>query len=186
MSGKLRLTVTPYSFDKSLFNAFSDVFTLVGNTDWVCFIDCDVAFLEMSDFGHLIQGYIDRYPETGMFTCYASRCHYGCQRTDFDMESDSIKDVAQKSIDVKEKGLWEYVNIERKIAGHLIVIQKKTWRAIFPELRKMVLKKDKKILGFDTQLSNAILKKGYDIKLMEGIFVFHYLRMLNGKNDKIK
>lgn len=184
--GKLRLTVTPYSFNKNLFEAYSDVMSLVNNDDWVCFIDCDVAFLETSDFGHLIQGYIDRYPETGMFTCYASRCHYGCQMTDFDMETDSIMAIAQKTVDVRDSMLWEYETIERKIAGHLIAIKKSTWLNILPILKKKVTKRDKKILGFDTQLSNAILHNGFDIKLMKGVFIFHYLRMLNGSNDKLE
>jgi hypothetical protein len=181
----LRLITTPYSFNKSLFEAYSDIFSLVNDDDWVCFIDGDVAFLEMSDFGHIIQGYIDRYPETGLFTCYASRCHYECQKTDFDMSTDSIKEVAKKTVAMRSK-LWEYSTIERRIAGHLIVMQKSTWNKIFPILEINVLKKRKKILGFDTLLSNAVCYHGFDIKLMKGLFVFHYLRMLNGTNDKIE
>ena len=185
MAGKLRLTVTPYSFSKNMFGAYCDIMSMVNADDWVCFTDCDVAFLEMSDFGDVIQGYIDRYPDTGMFTCYASRCHYSCQRTNFDMGTDSIVAVAQESVDVRNKMEWKYKSIKRKVAGHLLVMQKRTWLAILPTLNGYVKKKKKKILGFDTQLSRALLIKGYDIKLME-VFVFHYLRMLNGKNDKIE
>lgn len=121
----LKLIVSPYSFSKSLFEAYDEIFNLVNNDDWVCFKDVDVAFFEMSDVGHLIQDYIEKYPETGMFTCYATRCHYAYQtRKGVNSESNSITYLAEEII--KNRKLHPQIKrINTKIAGHVIVMQKK-------------------------------------------------------------
>lgn len=184
-NGSLRLTVTPYSFSRNLFDAYDDVFSMVNDSDWVCFLDADVAFLETSDFGHLIQGYIDKYPDTGIFTCYASRCHYATQtRKGVSQDQDSIRYYAQKTVDIRAELNLKVKEIDRRIAGHLIVIKKATWMAIREDLKKRTEKK--KILGFDTQLSYTVLDFGLKIRLMRSLMVFHYLRLLTGKNVKIK
>lgn len=182
-----RLIVTPYAHDGVLLHAYRDVFSLVGDNDWVCFMDGDAAFLENSDFGHMLKEYIDRYPNTGMFTCYASRCHYQPQmRQGVDMNSDSIKYIAQKTIEVRKQLHPKVKLMNRRVAGHLLMLQKKTWNKILPSLERKIKSKGKRILGFDTQLSKSLLEHGYDIQVMRGILVFHYLRFLNGKNEKIK
>lgn len=184
---KLRLITVPYSFDKNLFKAYDDIFRIVDKNDWVCFMDADTAFLEMSDFGDVIQAYIDRYPNTGIFTCYATRCHYSRQkRRGVDSGSDSIKYLAEESIKVRKDLHLQVKDISQRIAGHLVVMKKANWLKIREILKSRCVQKKKNILGFDTQLSYSVLEAGMDIKLMRGVMVFHYLRMLTGKNDKIK
>lgn len=181
---KLRLITTPYSFNGKLFEAYDDIFSMVNEQDWVCFLDGDTAFLEMANFGHLLQDYIDLYPTTGMFTCYATRCHYEAQtRKGVDPKQDSIKYFAKKVLEVKQLHP-KTKPMNRRVAGHLLMLKKETWTTIRPTLIKEA--KDKKILGFDTKLSNSLLKHGYDIKVMRGILIFHYLRFLTGKNNLIK
>jgi hypothetical protein len=149
--------------------------------DWVCFMDGDTAFL-MPDFGHQIEHYIKAWPETGLFTCYASRCHYACQRyPNSDIENFSILYHRQKAEEVYKKYYSHVVEINRRIAGHLMVIQKKTWLMIRREVK--VTAADKKILGVDTKISNAILKANLKIRLMKGIYIFHYLRLAEGINN---
>lgn len=181
---KLRLITKPYSLSGKLFDAYDDTFSMVDDNDWVCFMDGDTAFLEMSDFGHRLQDYIDLYPETGMFTCYATRCHYSMQtRMGVNSGVDSIKYYAEKSIQVSK--LHPNVKqMNRRVAGHLLMLKKSVW----VDIRDVLIHKSKgkKILGFDTKLSYSLLEKGYDIKVMRGILVFHYLRFLTGKNTKIK
>lgn len=179
-----RLITTPYSFDGKLFEAYDDIFSLVENDDWVCFMDGDTAFLEMSDFGHVLNDYIEEYPETGMFTCYATRCHYARQtRKGVDMKSDSIDYFAKQTLEVR-KLHPQVKNMNMRIAGHLIMMKKSTWQNVKKVLKGRCAKK--RILGFDTQLTKVLLENGYDVKLMRGILLFHYLRKLKGKNDKIK
>ena len=182
--GRLRLTVTPYSFNKRLFEAYDDAFSLVDDTDWICFLDCDAAFLEMSDFGHVLQEYIDKYPETGIFTSYASRCHYAPQmRKGTDIHNKDITVVAQMAVNARQDLHLEVKNMNRRIAGHLIMMQKRKWMQIRKHLQE--LSAGKQILGFDTKLSYSVMHYGYDIRVMRGVLIFHYLRQLTGKNHRI-
>lgn len=178
----LKLVVKPYSFSKSLFEAYGDVFELVMKADWVCFLDGDVAFLEMSDFGDVLEGYIERFPDTGIFTSYASRCHYEWQRG---IESDSVRELGGISRGYFQRNGFEVVEIDKRIAGHLVMMKKEVWLMVRGAVERQVRLGGKKILGFDTQLSRAVLRAGYKIRLMKGVYVFHYLRAFDGKNDKI-
>jgi hypothetical protein len=173
---------TPYSFDKKLFEAFDSYMSLISDpNDWVCFMDGDTAFL-MSGYGHQIQNYIKAWPDTGLFTCYASRCHYACQRyPDSDMENFSILYHRQKAEEVFNIYNGQIVEINRRIAGHLMIIQKKTWLMIRQEVKETAA--DKNILGVDTKISNVILKANLKIRLMKGIYIFHYLRLAEGINN---
>lgn len=182
---QLKQIVVPYSFDGILLNAYKYHFSTVEENDWICFMDGDVAFLEMSDFGHVLQEYINAYPETGMFTCYASRCHYSMQKRKGVLDNkDSITYYAEAVIKNRLQLHLKVKPIERRIAGHLIMMKKSTWTTILPTLQAKA--KNKKILGFDTKLSYSIMQHGFDIKLMRGVLVFHYLRFLTGKNKFIK
>lgn len=183
--GRLRLVVNPYAQSGKLIDAYDDVMSMVEPTDWVCFMDGDAAFLEMADFGHVLQAYIDRYPETGIFTCYASRCHYSPQRRKgVDMASNDITYIAKEAVRARQDLHLQVKNMNRRIAGHLVMIQKRK----YDQARELLgaLAANKKVLGFDTKLSQAILRYGYDIRVMRGILIFHYLRHLTGQNNKIK
>lgn len=150
--------------------------------DWACFLDGDSAFLR-SDFGHKILEYTLKYPDTGLFTCYASRAHYRCQRIESaDPENPSIlfhKAIADKA----DKDLRGQIKeISRRIAGHLLLMKKQTWLLIRQSVKDNG--KNKRILGIDTKISNAILWHGLKIRLMRGIYIFHYLRMAEGYDYK--
>lgn len=170
---------TPYAHDKRFANAIDRIFALINNpNDWVVLMDGDTAFLR-PDFGNVIKRYTDELPDTGLFTCYASRCHYQCQvPVGVDMSNDSIlyhRDIADIQ-SALNSGITQ--EITRKIAGHLMVIKKSTWIRI----REEVLAKSsaKYILGIDTKISNAILERGLKIRLIRELYIFHYLRMKEG------
>jgi GT2 family glycosyltransferase len=175
---------TPYAHDKRFANAIDRYFSLITNSsDWVVLLDGDTAFLR-PDFGHVIERYIKKYPETGLFTCYASRCHYQCQVPHgADMGNDSI--LHHRNVADIHSSLYtgEVVELNRRIAGHLMVIKKETWMRI----RQEVIDKaaSKFILGVDTKISNAILGRGFGILLMRELYIFHYLRMKEGFDSDI-
>ena len=170
---------TAYSFEKKIFEAYDAYMNLVENeNDWVCFCDGDTAFL-IADFGHQIKKYVEKYPDTGLFTSYASRCHYAVQvRKGTDMENPSILYHKYKAEQTREKLDGQVKEINRKIAGHLMVIQKKTWT----EIRDTVAKNaaGKNILSVDTKISRAVLAANKKILLMRGIYIFHYCRLAEG------
>ena len=174
---------TPYSFKKRLFDAMEQYMQLVSDeNDWVCFLDGDTAFL-IQDFGHQIQTYIDKYPDTGLFTCYASRCHYSVQvRKGTEINNPDILYHRDQCEIIYKELHGQIKEINRRVAGHLLVMRKGTWMQIRNEVLQMVQKQDKRILGVDTKIINAILKAGLKIRLMRGLYIFHYLRMKEGIN----
>ncbi len=178
-NSKMLWFFTPYGHDKKFVYAIDRCFSLISNSnDWAVIMDGDTLFLR-SDFGDVIQRYTDNFPDTGMFTCYASRCHYSCQvPRGVDMENDSI--IYHKTMADNQSSLCHgmVTEINRKIAGHLMVIRKSTWLRI----RSQVIEKasSKFILGVDTKISNAILERGLKIRLMQELYILHYLRFKEG------
>lgn len=167
----------PYALDKRFLDEIDGYMMLINSSDWAFLLDGDTAFLR-PDWGQVISEYVARYPDTGLFTCYASRCHYGCQQyPGANMEADSI--LYHKSISDKvARANYGVKEINRRIAGHMMGIKKSTWMLIRNEV--FYTAKDKKVLGVDTKISNAILSAGLKIRLMEDIYLFHYLRFKEG------
>jgi GT2 family glycosyltransferase len=170
---------TPYDNTQRLYLAIDRYFELIDNPDdWVVLMDGDTAFLK-PDFGNTIKRYTEKYPDTGMFTCYASRCHYRIQvPAATNMESDSLlyhKTIADQCA---EKSRNKIIEINRKIAGHLMVIRKGTWTRIRAEVYDKTI--NKYILGVDTKISYAILEAGLTIRLMQEMYLLHYCRLAEG------
>lgn len=67
------------------------------------------------------------------------------------------------------------LEINRKIAGHLMAFRKSTWDLILPIVTLTAM--DKQVLGVDTKISKAILSPGLKILLMEDIYLLHYCRL---------
>jgi hypothetical protein len=174
---------TPYSFEKKLFEAYDTYINLLsGENDWACFIDGDACFFE-NNFGHQVKNYIEKYPDTGIFTSYASRCGYKFMvPEDIDQNNDSIKYHRSKSQEIYEKLNGQVKEINDNISGHLICIKKSTWLIIRDELFTVCAGAN--LLGVDTQISNIILGHGLKIRLMRGVYLFHYYRLAEGKSYK--
>lgn len=174
---------TPYSFERRLFEAWDNYMNLVKDPDdWVCMMDGDTMFLTPA-FGHKIQRYINKFPDTGTFTCYASRCHYQVQiRQGTETENTDMMYHRTWAESIERELDGRVKEIDGKIAGHLMVMKRSTWTRIRP----MVLQetKIKTILGVDTKISRAVLSSGMKIRLMRGIYILHYLRLKEGYDYK--
>lgn len=170
---------TPYALDKNFLQEIERCFSIVpDDSDWVVLMDGDTAFLR-PDFGHVIDRYTKQHPDTGLFTCYASRCHYQCQVPSFgNMAETSILFHKQIADRCASEHAGKVKEIDRRIAGHLMVIRKSTWLKIRNEVFSTA--RDKYILGVDTKISNALLRQGFKIRLMRELYLFHYLRMSEG------
>lgn len=148
--------------------------------EWAVMVDGDTAFL-VSNFGHQIKEYIKKHPDTGIFTCYASRSHYDLHvPAGVDMKKDSIIYHKNKANQIYSENHLQTIEINRRISGHLIVIKRETWYKIRDRLKHRVTTKKKEILGFDTQLSYSILDHKLKIRLMKGLYILHYCRLKEG------
>lgn len=175
---------TPYSFTKKLFDAWDDYMALVINPDdWVCMMDGDTLFL-LSDFGHQMQTYIDLYPETGLFTCYASRTSRPeLKWPGSDMSNPSLIYHRTKAEQIHLAYHGQVVDLgELNALGYLMLLRKSTWLLIRDQVKEWTA--EKSILGIDTRISKAIRKAGFKTYLMKGMYLLHYYRMKNGEKDK--
>lgn len=174
---------TPYSFEKKLFEAYDTYMNLLPNeNDWACFLDGDTLFFE-NNFGHQIQEHINRYPDTGIFTSYASRSSYHFMvPKGTNQESDSIIYHRNRSKEIYDQLHGKVKEINDHISGHMLCIKKSTWALIRPQLLKVC--DGANLLGVDTQISNQILGIGLKIRLIRGIYLFHYYRLVEGKGYK--
>ena len=156
--------------------------SLVKDDDWVVMMDGDTLMFQ-ANFGHIVQEYIEKYPDTGMFTCYASRSGRGWMMpkqnfmnvTNIMMHRGvALKLEREKHLKVKE--------INDKVTGHLMCIKKETWNKIYSGVRDKC--KDLGILAVDTAISLSVLEAGMKIRLMEGLYILHYYRLGEGPKRK--
>jgi len=173
---------TPYDFDKRMYDAWNQYMSLIDTNDWAVMMDGDTLLFD-ADFGHRVKGYIDKYPDTGLFTAWASRS--GTSYMMADRKMSGVKDlVIHKTF---AERLWkanEYTvqEMDKKVIGHFLCMKKKTWLQIRDEVDAKT--KEHKILSVDDEISRAILKAGLKIRLMKGIYVLHYYRMKEGDSRK--
>jgi len=168
----------PYSLTKNIGEAYNQYFELLPNdTDWGVLMDGDICFLNF-DWGHIIQEVVDKIPNAGLITCYTNRISKNkVQLYGEDSHNILVHRLIAKQLDKEQRG--EYLKVNKRVSGFLMVIQKRTWREIggFPAIPGV-------ILDIDGLISRKIMSAGKNIYLMSGLYVFHYYRMAEGRKYK--
>lgn len=167
----------PYRLDKDLGRGYNEFMKLIPDDDFACFIDYDVMLLT-PDAGAILHEYASRFPNA-LLTCYTNRvsplAHQQLYFGTVNEESD-IRwhlDRAEK----QKEHLYNVTPIFKDISGFLMLLSKKTWlNHPFPELGKP--------LGVDTNYGRTVRANGVKILRMDGLYVFHTYRLLNGINNK--
>ena len=178
---------TPYSFEGKLFDAYDQYMGLINDPeDWVVLTDGDALFFH-SDFGNVIRNHILKYPDTGMFVCYANRT--GTQGQEYSeklTEIDSIKYNFLIADHLRRENKARSTAINCLVSGFLMAVRKKTWALICGEVRQRV--KDRFLLGIDYTIASCILEHGMTIRRMDDLLMLHYYRFVEGnpKNRGIK
>jgi len=174
---------TPYSFGRKLFDAWDQYMNLVQNPqDWVCMMDGDIAFFR-NDFGHHIQKYTEQNPDVSIFSCYASRSGTAWMmpiNNQFDCKDIVIHRQIAETCAVSHT--LEIEELNKRVTGHLMVMRKSTWLKFRDKIQTAT--EEKNLYGIDTAICQQILYAGGRILLMKGIYVFHYYRHLEGRNNK--
>lgn len=169
---------TPYSFEKKLFDAWDQYMNLIDDPeDWACMMDGDVFFFHRN-FGHILQQYIDKYPDTGIFSCYASRTGGSWMLPPNNIKNNiNILRHKRMADSIFRKHHLQVIDLNKKVHGHLMLIKKATWLQIRDSVKEQT--KENKILGIDVRVSNKVLKIPKKIRLMKGVYIFHYYRLDN-------
>lgn len=168
----------PFSREKNLGRAYNEAFAGAGEDDWLCLIDHDVMFLTPTQINRLYE-YAEKYPEAGIFTCFASRIHplapdqlFG----NFPSEDPDIRNhiaIAEKQLEIGAK----ITRLDHVISGFVMMICKKTWLTI-PFTEEMLC------LGVDNDFSQKVLDAGMPIYRMDSIYVWHTYRLTQGITNK--
>lgn len=171
--------LSPYSLDKDIGKAYNDsVRNIPSPEDWICLIDLDVMVLSHG-IGHHLQEVINLYPNTGLFTCRTNRVGQVRQCLHNTISDDpNVLNHRQIALQLSQERRLDVTPINNPISGHLMLFKKATWESVggFPEERG--------ILSVDNTFSNRIVRKGYNILMMEGVYVFHFYRFDTGILNK--
>lgn len=170
----------PYSLEGNLGKAYNDCMSLLpSDNDWACLMDGDTMFLT-SDYGKHLQDVINAYQNhnVGIFTCLTNRIGNRDQQYAGQLSQDpniiNHRNIATHLRSQKYLVVRELHNI---ISGHLMLVQKRVWNACkFSE--------EGGILAIDNKFSRKVLNKGFKIYLMEGFYIFHYYRLIEGRQYK--
>ena len=166
--------IEPYREDKNLGLAYNEAMSRFDEDDWICLKDYDTLFLLPSTIKH-IHEYTNHNPNAGILTCYTNRIANSEQLLKEKCDSnDSIRyhiNIAQK----RERLLYSTTKLKNPISGFLMVIKKSTWDRI---------KFDDGCLGVDNKYHLKIVAAGMDVLRMNGIYVWHTYRLINGIRDK--
>ncbi|MEK6881617.1 MAG: hypothetical protein AABY22_18495, partial [Nanoarchaeota archaeon] len=80
---------------------------------------------------------------------------------------------AMYATDLQQTKILSLIELNKPVAGFMFIVQKKIWKHIkFPETGK--------ILSVDKIFMQGIIDAGLKIMLMEGVYVLHYYRLLEG------
>ena len=167
----------PYSLDKNLGKAYNESMRLIPDGDAACFIDYDVQFLT-PDAIRIIHNYYSENPDS-LLTCLTNRVSQysfkqllgGKISEDADIRNHIALAESQKS------KLYRTTRILRDISGMLMVVPKSLWlQHPIPE--------NGQCLGVDTMYGRQLLAAGKKILRMDGLYVFHAYRLMNGVKNK--
>lgn len=155
---------------------------MIPDGDAACLCDIDTCFLT-PDAGTLLQEYVYRTFDyglpVGILTCLTNRVSplSKPQLLGRVVNEDPDMKLHLQYAEEQKRLLFNTTVIDRDISGFLMVVSKRVWQQIpFPETGKA--------LGVDTHYGRAIRAAGLKILRMDGLYVWHTYRMLNGITDK--
>lgn len=168
--------IKPYRIDKNLGKAYNDAMQLLPDGATAVITDIDVLLLT-PDTPTLIDWYASNHPDK-VLTCYTNRIsplsRYQLYGNKINNDSDIKNHIA---IAESLREVRTVTSINGDISGFLMVVPKSIWQQIpFPETGKC--------LGVDTDWNRMLRRKGVPLLRMDGVYVWHTYRIMNGIGDK--
>lgn len=162
--------IIPWNSEKNIGKSYNSSMELVSDEDYICFIDADACFTTHF-FGKQLEDIVEKYPESGFFTCYTNRV--GCPWQIYgDSKSNDIsyhREVGKNLYDNFYDSVTQIVDPVNALSGVLILISKKLWMDIggFEE---------KGMLGIDNEFYFKAISQNKIIYRMDGVYVYHWYR----------
>lgn len=169
--------IIPYSIDKKLAEVYNEEMSRIPQGDAACIMDYDVQLLT-PDAGKIIHEYAVRYPNA-LLTCYTNRVTPLSKMQLLNGQISEDTDIKNHILLAEEqkKHLYEVTPVNHWIAGMLMVIPRSLWEK-YPFLE------GGKCLGVDSRYSQKLLRNRVPILRMEGMYVWHSYRLINGIQNR--
>jgi len=167
----------PYATDKQIGKAYNAHCELTPPGSWILIMDYDAMILDPRAFT-IMEEAIERYPDTDIFSCYASRIGYNHQRLTTRIEdNDSIlyhTGVAKEQADHYGS---QCVSVPG-IAGFFMLFNRRYWEGNHFQAGMF----DGEGRLFDRVFCKQAEAQGR-IKLIKGIYLWHTYRLGKGARD---
>ena len=165
------ITAIPYAEDMNLGGAYNTFFEMLPEDAWGCILDHDVMFT--TPYWHRqLTAAVLKEPE-GSFGGMASRikCPYQLLDGGLHIKNHDIKyhrAIGEKLRLAKGDSLLDVTGFSRTPSGFLILLSKKTWRAIggFPHGLHLL----------DKTIWMSVFRMGRRIFIIEGLYLYHWHR----------
>lgn len=170
--------IHPFSLEKNYGKELNETMSIIPDGDWCAIMDWDCMLL-MSDQIKRIYGYVNKYPETGIFVANSNRSGSLNQRInmcDFDSKGDMIAQHKKSEIVFEMGDTLDIKICDEKISGFLMLISRATWNEI-------KFNENLAILNVDRDYAKRIIESGKRILLMKTIYVWHSYRIWKNAKD---
>jgi GT2 family glycosyltransferase len=170
--------VIPYSLEKNLGQAYNETMAALPDGDWACLMDYDVQLLT-PDAGRIVHEYATRAKPDQLLTCFTNRVSTLSQPQLLNGIVNENSDMRHHigMAEQQRRFLYQTTSITRDISGMLMLMNKHLWS-------EFQFSEDKKCLGVDTEYNRRIRAVGKTIMRMDGLYVWHAYRLINGIHDK--
>lgn len=169
---------SPYRVDKNLGKAYNETMRMLPDDWWGCLCDYDIQLLT-PDAGKILHEYAFRNPNAGMLTCFTNRISTLStgQLLGGTVSENTDYFHHYRLAEEQKKRLYSTTEINQDISGFLMMVSKKAWlEHPFPETGIC--------LHVDTTYGRTIRSAGKKIIRMDGLYVWHAYRLINGIFDK--
>lgn len=148
--------------------------------DWICLWDSDIlVFNTVTDWNPFMEEQIKKNPDVALFTCMANRIGTHKQR----LLPKQDENASMYFHCIKSKHILKTMGMTvrkdaKSISGMMMLFRKKTWLLVggFYE---------RGILDVDKIFSREITSRGMKIGIMQGMYVMHYYRLVEGNKDHL-
>ena len=159
----------PFATDKNIGGALNEFCEVWPDDNWICLQDGDINYIG-SDWGEHIEYVIKNHGHKyGLIGCMTNRLGRPIQRLGRLDDNHDMLYHYEVALEEKEKHYGEVEDITHKkyVAGMFMLFPKKVWNEVkFPENN----------ISFDDAFSLGVVKKGYKLGLMKGLYVYHFYR----------
>jgi GT2 family glycosyltransferase len=160
---------SPSSDGKNLGATYNKYMELIGDDDWACFIDHDAMWTTRDWFKHL-ENILVESPEYGLLSVCTNRIGNSDQKLVglADKNDMTLHRSIGKRLWAQEGGKIKDVTDKQRISGVVMLVSKTAWKKAGGFMDGF--------LGVDNDFHSRVVKAGYKVGIMRGMYVYHWYR----------